>query len=66
MIKYTLLFETISDLWEFEENVHPQFVIINFPNKTISCHCSDSDIVLALEKYHAKVIEFEYLPVFEE
>lgn len=57
MQKNTLVFLSLKDLWDFRQEIYATDMEINTKNKTITCDCSPEHIALALQKYHAKIVE---------
>lgn len=52
----TLQFPTVKLLWGFRLEIETDVFEINLRNHTLTCHCSEQHIKLAVEKYAAKVI----------
>lgn len=56
MKKITLLFLSTQELLLFKETTHANNIEINEVEKILICECSQTDVRLAIKKYHAKVI----------
>lgn len=52
----TLQFPTVKLLWGFRLEIESNIFEINLRERTLSCHCSDAHLRLAVEKYGATVV----------
>lgn len=52
----TLRFPTVKLLWGFRLEIEADVFEINLRDHTLTCHCSEQYIKLAVEKYGAKLI----------
>lgn len=53
----TLQFQTPQDLALFRQVVKSRTVRVDLKELHLVCHCSESDIELALDHYHAVILE---------
>jgi hypothetical protein len=49
-----LVFPSLNKLWDFVREARVNYTEFNATDFTLACHCSESDIELAKEKYNAK------------
>jgi hypothetical protein len=56
MQKVTLKFKSGKQLWEFKQQIRAQDVEINLRNCTLTCHCSEKEISLAIVKFGAEAV----------
>ena len=57
MQKTTLVFLSLKELWEFRQAIHANYIEINTKNKSITCDCTREHIQLAIDQFHAKVMD---------
>ncbi|HEV7620993.1 MAG TPA: hypothetical protein VGO09_04635 [Flavisolibacter sp.] len=54
--KITLAFPAIKILWEFRKAIGANVAEISFQKKTLTCHCTEENIDLAIVTYKAMVV----------
>lgn len=55
--KVILQFRDLNSLWQFARRIQANELEINTDNKSLCCNCSEADLSLAIEFYHAVVAE---------
>jgi hypothetical protein len=58
MKKVTLHFKSIQQLWQFKQAINTQEVEVNFDQCTLTCHCDEKEVQLAIDRFNAKVLSF--------
>lgn len=52
----TLQFTSIAALWLFKGEVHPNYFEVNVRLRIITCACSEKELNLAVNSFHATII----------
>ena len=50
-------FHTIHKLWEFAQQLISHNIEINTKEISLICECEETEIIMAIEKYHAHIIQ---------
>ncbi len=52
----TLQFNTAKKLWTFRLEIEAKDLKVDLKQRTLTCHCSQKDIKLAVEQFDAKLL----------
>jgi hypothetical protein len=62
MENITLLFTSLTRLWDFKMSTKANSVIINTDMKSLSGEFSDAEVEMAIRSFHATVVQKDAVP----
>ena len=56
MMKVTIEFASLFELWNFNQLLSSKARRVSFFKRLVTCECTESEIELAIQAFHAKVV----------